>query len=198
MAKAKLRVSPGFLISLILMQVIAGCASSEEPTRQFLDERTGVTVTRSNAPVVFYRENPAFAAYARKMVHVGPIKVNRTGAYRYYLWLGIWNTMEAPDNDRARDVFESITIFADGEPMLLELIGSTPNAIGASRPVYLKPVSSAADAYYEVTADQIRLIAEAQDIRLRTSGASPRDYLPWDDQRAAMQSMLAFLQDALR
>ena len=53
----------------------------------------------------------------------------------------------------ARDDLESIVIFADGEPLLFELSGWTPDTIGASEPVYVKPMASAADAYYQVTMD---------------------------------------------
>jgi hypothetical protein len=177
--------------------ILSGCATTPTLTQQYLDEGTGATVTSSITPLVLYRENPALAAYARNYVHLGTIEVNRMGSYRYYLWLGIWNTMATPDADRVQDDFDAITIVASGEPLPLELLGRTPDAIGVSRPVYLKPVASAADAYYEVTADQIRLIAEAQDIRLRTSGPSSREYQPWNDQRDAFRSMQAFLNPAL-
>lgn len=53
--------------------------------------------------------------------------------------------------DRSRDGFETIVIFADGEPLPLEVAGWTVAAIGASEPVNLKPVASAADAYYYVS-----------------------------------------------
>ena len=77
--------------------------------------------------------------------------------------------------------------------MALELAGWTPEAIGASEPVYLPPVASALDAYYQVTADQIRLIANSNDIQLRTTGFSPRAFELWDDQASARDSLLAFL-----
>ncbi|MDH3748547.1 MAG: hypothetical protein OER97_10100 [Gammaproteobacteria bacterium] len=105
--------------------------------------------------------------------------------------------MQASDPTQQRDGFESITVFADGEPLLLELTGWTPDAIGASTPVYQRPVGSAADAYYKVTVDQIRLIAEASDIRLRTTGTSSIEYHLWDGQNTAHRGFEAFLQAAL-
>ena len=176
--------------------LIGGCASSVESTNEVLDRRTGVTITSNVTPMILYRENPSLAAHARNFVHLGPIEVNKTGSYQYFLWVGIWNTMQTSDRRPQRDGFDSITILADGEPLVLELAGWTPDAIGASAPVYVKPVSSAADAYYPVTVDQIRLLAEAKDIRLRTSDTSPREYSLWDAQRSARQSYLAFLESA--
>lgn len=95
-----------------------------------------------------------------------------------------------------RDGFESIVLYADGEPLSLELSGWTPEAIGASEPVYIKPVASTADAYYRVTADQIRLIASARVIRLRTTGSSPKEFELWDEQNSARNDLTEFLSRA--
>ena len=172
---------------------IVGCASPPPVVAEKLDPLTGVTVTFAETPLVLYRDNPSRAAYARNYVHLGPIQVNRAGSYRYYLWLGIWNTMQVADLSDHRDGLESIIVFADGEPLTLELVGWTPEAIGASEPTYLKPVASTADAYYEVTADQIRLIADATDIRVLATGTSPREFHLWNEQESARRSLAQFL-----
>lgn len=182
---------------LIVMLGLAACLSSPQLINRFLDPQTGVTITSNSTPLVLYRENTSRAAYARNYVHVGPIQVNQTGSHKYYLWVGVWNTMQTTENRNHRDGFESITLFADGEPLSLELSGWTPEAIGTSRSVYFKPVASAADAYYTVTVDQVRLISEANDIRLRTTGPSPMEYHLWDKQRTARQSLEAFLESVL-
>ena len=105
--------------------------------------------------------------------------------------------MQQSDVSEHRDGFESVAIFADGEPLVLELSGWTPDAIGTSESTYLKPVASSTDAYYQVTVDQIRLIAEAVDIRLRTSGSAPKEFELWDDQAAARNQLAAFLERVL-
>jgi len=178
--------------------LVTGCASNElvPGTRETLDPLTGVTVTSSNRPLIMYRENPGRAAYARNYLHMGPIQVNRTGTYQYFLWVAAWSTMQSTGPLEYLDSLESIVIFADGEPLLLDLAGRTPATIGASEPVYLKPVASAIDGYYRVTADQIRLIAEASEVRLRTSEANPRDYGLWDKQQGAKSDLLEFIRRA--
>jgi len=181
---------------LIAALVIAGCATTTPAIREKLDPLTGVTVTFTSTPLIMYRENSGQAAFARNYIHIGPIQVNRGGVYQHYLWLAAWNTMESPNISEHQDDLESIVVFADGEPLFLELAGWTPDAIGTSEPVYLKPVSSAVDAYYRVTADQIRLIVEASDLRLRTSGANSREFVLWDDQRSARTDLREFLQRA--
>lgn len=194
MNKTKLhRSAINRIVSLVSILTLIGCASSSPSVKEKLDTNTGVSVTFAEAPLILYRDNPSQAAFARNYVHLGPIQVNRSGSYRYYLWIGIWNTMQVADISSHRDGFESIIVFADGEPLTLDLKGWTPESIGTSEPTYLKPVASTADAYYEVTADQIRLIAAASDIRLRATGPSLKEFQLWDDQESARNSLAEFL-----
>jgi len=183
--------------ALLVLLLLTACGSAPTLIRQTLDPLTSVTVTSSATPFVFYRDNPARAAYARNYLHLGPIEVNRSGSYSYYLWIGVWSTMQTPDAIEQRDTLESVILFADGEPLSLELAGWSAEAIGGSEHIYVRPVADAIDAYYRVTADQIRLLAAATDLRLRTTGPAPRDYEPWDEQRAARRSLDAFLEKAL-
>ena len=102
-----------------------------------------------------------------------------------------WSTIRADERmSPDRSGFESVVLFVDGEPFPLELAGWTLDAIGVTQPVYVKPVASAADAYYHVTLDQVRLLATAQQIDLRVGTARPVAYELWDEQtpaRAALQ-----------
>jgi hypothetical protein len=186
------------LFACITALVLMGCASNEilPGIRETLDPLTGVTVSSSLRPLIMYRDNSGRAAFARNYVHVGPVQVNRSGNFQYYLWVAGWSTMQSASSLDDQQSFESIVIFADGEPLLLDLAGRTPATIGASEPVYLKPVASAVEGYYRVTADQIRLIAEADEILLRTSEASPREYGLWDDQQGAKRDLLEFVSRA--
>lgn len=183
----------GCLLAAVLL---AACASPGVAVHERLDPQTAVTVAFNNTPLVLYRDSPSQAAFARNYVYLGPIEVNQSGTYRYYLWLGIWNTMQTTSPSEHPDGFESIVLFADGEPLSLDISGWTPEAIGTSEPVYVKPVGGAADAYYRVTADQIRLLAEANDIRLQTSGSPVREFHLWDAQKSARNELAEFLQRA--
>lgn len=179
----------------LLMTVLVACSSTGALVEEKLDPKTGVTVLRAAAPTILYRDNSAYAAHARDYVYLGPIETNRMGTYNYFLWLGIWNTVR--DDERSpnvRDGFESVVLFVDGKPLPLEFAGWTLDAIGVSEPVYVKPVASAADGYYHVTLDQIRLIAAAGDIELHVGTARPAAYRLWERQGSAGASMRAFLE----
>lgn len=186
-----------WLSAVIAINLLAGCSSSGAFIANKFDPVTAVTITYSQTPLMFYRDESGRAAYARDYVYMGPVEVNRSGTYRYYLWLGIWNTMQDATTADARDGFDAVVVFADGEPLPLEISGWTPAAIGASEPVYMKPVASAADAYYEVTVDQLRIIAEAKDVRMQPSGPQGRFYEPWDDQTSAKACLVEFLASSV-
>ena len=173
--------------------VLMACAAQPTGELSWLDPQTGVTVTRSAEYIVFARDNSAMAAYARDFAYLGPVGVNRSGRHEYFLWVGLWGSMRA-DLTAVRDAFESITIIADGEPMPLEVVGWIPGSIGISRPAYPHPVAAGADAYYAVTIDQIRLIAEAATLEIRTGGSGSA-YLPW--QTPDRDSFRRFLVDDL-
>ncbi|NQV87883.1 MAG: hypothetical protein HQ492_12490 [Woeseiaceae bacterium] len=132
--------------ALAIVFLLSSCAGGSAYTANKLDAITGVTITYSRAPMVFYR-----------------------------------------------DGFESIVIFADGEPLSLELSGWTAATIGAGEPVYLKPVSSAADAYYEVTIDHLRMIVASNKVRILTTGPKPKSFEEWNQQSTARASFKEFL-----
>lgn len=181
------------MLVFLLASATSGCSSSTSFVRDDFDPGTAVTITTASAPLVFYRDSSHRAAFARDFVYLGPIQVNRMGSYRYYLWLGIWSAIpDVVPSDR-RDGFESVTIFADGEPLQLEVAGWREESIGASEPVYTKPVASAADAYYEVTIDQIRLIAESRDLRILSTGPEQLSFEPWDNQQSAFDGLRRFV-----
>ncbi len=182
-----------FVLLLTALLCIGGCASTGTQIQERLDPTTGVTITFAEKPLIFYRDSSARAAYARDFVNLGPLQINRMGQYRYFMWAGIWNTMPASHLPDEIDGFESIILFVDGEPLQLNVAGWAPSAIGASESVYVRPQAAAGEAYYEVTIDQLRFIAEASDVRLQTSGPAAVSYEPWEGQRSGRDSMQAFV-----
>lgn len=181
------------LACLAATLVIAACSSGPLVADR-LDELTGVTVTHATRPVVLYRDRSAQAAFARDFVYLGPIEVNNMGRRQYYLWLGAWTTTDSLESATEIGDFETIVIYADGEPLSLDVAGFTPESIGVSAPVYLKPVASTRDAYFRVTADQIRVMAEARELELRTSSLRPYLYRLWDGADSGAPGLQAFLR----
>ena len=185
------------ITTLLAAAALCGCGATPPAVNDTLDPLTGVTITSSSTPLVMYRDEPSRAAYARNFLHVGPLQINRSGDYQYFLWVGMWSTTPTTDVTASQNGFDSIILFVDGEPLPLDASGWTPAVIGASEHVYVKPVASTLDVYYRVTTDQIRLIAEGSDIRLQTTGSSPRSFELWDEQTSAREALREFFRQVL-
>jgi len=179
----------------LALALLASCAGNDTAVLQRLDPETGVTIKRASAPIVMYRDMSANSAFGRDYVYVGPIQVNNMGQREYFLWLGIWGSSDSGERGRKMDDFEAIVLYADGEPLSLEVKGWTPGSIGVSEDVYVKPVASALDGYYRVTVDQMRLIAESRDLELRAGATRPQRYVPWDSPEGSSQALIAFLRE---
>ena len=185
------RIAPALAAALLL----AACGGTDVLVANRLDPVMGVTVTSTTKPLVFYRDRSAQAAYAKDYVYLGPIEVNNMGQKNYFIWLGAWSSSDVADRSAQMDAFESVVVFADGEPLSLQVDGWTPESIGLSESTYVKPVASATDGYYRVTIDQIRLMAEARDLEVRAGSTQAQTYFPWDS--ASSTSMQAFLREVL-
>ncbi len=171
---------------------ISGCANTNTSVLQRLDPVTGATLLRADAPMRFAHDQSGRAAYARDFVYVGPLSVNTMGDYRYYLWVGAWSTHgNTFDAVARRDAFETITVFADGEPLSFDVAAWTYESLGVSSAVYDQPVATAIDAYYRLTLDQIRLLADADDIHILA--ATGQRYETWSTEQRGRQSLRAFV-----
>lgn len=182
-----------YLSLAVILSWIAGCAGPDSLALERMDPLTGVTVTRAASPMVMYRDLSAQSAFGREYVYVGPVQVNNMGQREHYLWLGIWGTSDTADRADTMDDFESVVIYADGEPLSLEVAGWTPGSVGMSESAYVKPVASAVDGYYRVTLGQMRLIAASRDLELRAGSLRPQRFVPWDSVQEASQTMVTFL-----
>ena len=178
--------------SVLTLLLASACATNTELVLSKLDPKTSVTITYNESPLVFYRALPSSSTLAKEHIYLGPVEVNRSGNYRYYLWLATWGSMDNEQNGPQQGRYESIEVVADGKPVTLKITGSSMRAIGASEPIYKKPVAWATEAYYDMTLDQLRLIAEANDLRVTYSSTS-ETFEPWNDQLSSKAGLAEFL-----
>ena len=188
------RFNVRFALTLAVALVLAACGGTDALVSDRLDPLTGVTVTSATKPLVLYRDRSAQAAYAKDYVYLGPIEVNNMGHRNYFIWLGIWSSSDLADRSSQMNDFETVVVYADGEPLNLEVDGWTPGSIGLSESAYVKPVASATDGYYRVTIDQIRLIAEAKDIEIRAGTTAAKRFVLWDTSASGNSAIISFVQ----
>ena len=95
---------------------LAACGAQGPLVSDSLDPQTGVTVTRTTAALVLFRDNSGAAAHARDYLYLAPLEVNRMGEFRYYIWLAAWSTIADTDSAELRDALEAIKVLAAGPP----------------------------------------------------------------------------------
>jgi hypothetical protein len=181
------------ILASLLLGACAGMRG--EYLRQHLDERTALTLTGLDAPLVLYRDEPQLSANARDYLQLGPLEINRQGELRYYLWVSLWSTIEREDAAARRRAFERVYLFADGEPMDLALTAWNLSGKRADLQFYDKPVESAVDAFYGVTVDQLRRIAAAREIYLLAGAGQEERYEAWEWRPDALAAFVGYAAD---
>lgn len=124
---------------------------------------------------------------------MGAIEVNRMGTRQHYVWLGISDVEQMASAEEHPDGYDSIVLIAGDQNVRLDVLGWSPQAIDASEPVYEKLFANSADAYYRITLDQIRLLSDLDQLKLRTTGSSRKEFIPWYEQAGFKEELNEFL-----
>ena len=184
--------------SIVVLAILSACAAGQAPVVEKLDELTAVTYTYVRTPLILSPDTPLDRAQARDYVQLGAIEVNRMGTLKYYLWLGISDTEYVKSSGARDDAFKSIVLMLGDQQFPLDIHGWTQESIGVSEPIYQKLFSTSIEAYYEVTLEHVRLLAEADSMKLLTSGSAPKEFLSWYRQAAAKEELAEFLGTVLQ
>ena len=163
---------------LAVVCFLSGCATGNPAVVDTLDEETAVTITYVRAPLVLSPDTRVDAENGKDYAQLGAIEVNRMGTLQYYLWLGITDIEQPASTYKHPDGYDPIVLIVDDEQIRLDVLGWTPKAIGASEHVYQSLFSTSADAYYQVTLDQIQSLAYSQSLKLLTTGPEPKEFIP--------------------
>lgn len=182
----------------VVLATLSACAAGQAPVVEKLDELTAVTYTHVRTPLILSPDTSLDRTQATDYVQVGAIEVNRMGSLNYYLWLGISDTQYEESSSTHQDGFESITLTLGDQKFPLDIHGWTHASIGISEPVYKKLFSTSVDAYYEVTPEQVRSLTEVDNMKLLTSGAAPKEFVPWYRQTAAKEEFTEFIKAVLQ
>jgi hypothetical protein len=174
---------------------IAGCTSARAipQPHEYLDEQTGATVTAVDAPLVFARERSERAANLRDYVSVVAASVNRGGKVEYVLIAYVWSTLDAL-NAPAPGLADSLVLVADDRRIKLSANGKTPAELGIARAVHAPPGQDTKPLVFPTDLDSLRFIAAARSLAVQTMlGEDTVSYDLWDDQRAALDRYVRFL-----
>lgn len=179
-------------IPIAVLVILSACTAGQPAVIEKLDELTAVTVTYCRTPLIMSPDTPHVREARRDYVQIGAIEVNRMGVLEYYLWLGITEV----DQDAAADIqpegFASIVLAGKEKSIELDVKGWSPGVIGTSAPVYQKIYPDSAEAYYQVSLDQIQLLADSDNLVLRTTGSAAKEFVSWYSQETFESDLAEF------
>ncbi len=150
---------------------------------QFLDDASGVTISRARTPLAFAHGERRYSVSGRDYLYLGPVETDRQGVHEYYLWVGTGTTLDrgylAPTTAAPRTLYLRLR----GEWMELELhpwAERVPER-AAAHP-YRTPVAMRSELAARVTRDQLELMTQEPLASVRVVDADGRaaDYERWD------------------
>ena len=172
-------------MALLAALLLASCGTDAPGRRatSYLDEKTGATITHVEKPLVLFSDDPARAANARDYIYAAPLSVNQSGKRSWWLWLGLWSTLDrgAAVGDDQRPDIVAIQLLVDGEPMELD-IGTRADSIqGVGHLPYTTPVATARNILLPLTGSQATRLSRGARIAIHTEMTSGAALLwqPW-------------------
>lgn len=185
---------PCCALAVALTTGLAGCASLPEPEpSSYLDERTGITLTVVDTPLVLARDRRDLAANARDYLTLVAVSRNEAGRITPALLLHRWSTIDArvaaPPGAETK-----LVIVADGRDIRPQPLGTLPKEFlpSSTHDLWRPPVSAVATTAYRIDAATLRFIADSA--RVSAFIDEPGDELPyvlWRDGRAALARFAA-------
>ena len=186
-------------VALILMLCCSGLtrAADVDPT-EFLDERTGATITVVHDPLVFAYERSSLAANARDYISLTAVEVDRSGKLQTYLVGYIWSTIDRRNHSAAPDQSgKPLDLLADGRQIQLVAVAEFPKDLQDQQKMLAPPASHVLRAAYPATRELLRYIAGSRSLALsfaldsQDEDAERESYTPWGDGKKALIAFVA-------
>ncbi len=179
------------LALLVALTLPAGCASLPAPqSLTYLDERTGITLTVVDAPLVLARERRDLAANARDYLTLVAVTRNESGRVTPALLVHRWSTIDTRVTPSGAPIADPrLVIVADGRDIRLTTLQPVPREFepSSTHDLWRPKVSLVDTTVYRVDAATLRYIAQSE--RISAFHDVPDDALPfamWRDGRLAL------------
>jgi hypothetical protein len=188
-----------FSLALImsLCAGVAAHAASVDPT-EFLDERTGATITVVHDPLVFAYERSSLAANARDYISLTAVEVDRSGNLQTYLIGYVWSTIDRRNRSAAPDQIQKpLALLADGREIPLIPIKDFPKDLLDEQKLLAPPASHVLRAAYPASRELLRYIAASRKMTVsfaldsEDEDAERESYQIWGDGKKAL---IAFVE----
>jgi hypothetical protein len=120
---------------------------------------------------VLASDDPARAANSRDYVYAAPFAVSQAGKRSWWLWLGVWSTIDrgvSPGGEPSQPDISAVVLLVDGEPMELDMGARAESIPGLAQMPYAAPVSTARNILLPLSRSQVNRLAGAASIDVRT------------------------------
>lgn len=179
------------IAAVAALALLAACATLPAPAPlTYLDERTGITLTVVDAPLVLARERRDLAANARDYLTLVAVARNESGRVTSALLVHRWSTIDTRVTTAGATIADPrLVIVADGRDIRLTPVDPVPQEFEPSdtHDLWRPKVSRVDTTAYRIDTATLRYIA--QSARVSAFRSVAEDALPfamWRDGRAAL------------
>lgn len=184
-----------WLITLAVLMLRAGGASAVETVREYVDERTAVSVAYATTPLVFMREHASLGVNVREYLSLAPVELNAMGRETYYLFGYLWYT-GAVSGESLEALGRELVLLGEDRRIRLKAVGNSLRETGLSGPPWPPPVPGGHPVMFVIDAEALRYLSVTTTLAvdLPVAGAEPTLSL-WRDGRDGFREFLATTVD---
>ncbi len=181
------------LCQALLLTLVSACAAPPpREATQFLDERTGITLSVVDAPLILARERRDIAANARDYVTLVAAERDLMGRRQLVLLAHRWSTIDTRVGAGDDDAATALTLVADGRDIHLSAASAQlPPEFAQGERLLRPPVDQVTTLAFETDIATLRYLASSR--QLSASFDAARATLPysiWRDGRDSLQQFL--------
>lgn len=162
------------------------CSALPTPElKPFLDEKTGISLTVVDQPLILARERRDIAAHARDYLTLVAAERDEMGRRQLVLIAHRWSTIDQRVGASADAEDQQLVLIADGRDFRLSpLAAQLPAEFSQADQLWRPSVSEVRSVAYRVDATLLGQLADSRSI-----SAVP-GYTIWEDGRAALRRLL--------
>ena len=178
---------------------MSACAATPRAgVNEYLDERTGASVTVVREPLIFALERSTLAAHARDYISLTAVEVDRSGHTQLCVLGYFWSTIDRRvGSGTSRPADKTLALFADGRLIRLTILDSPPKDLEANTRLHAPETAHFEQAAYKVSLENLHYISSSQVLKLRLLANTDEDdpdaetYSVWTDARKALGDFVA-------
>jgi hypothetical protein len=182
-----------FAVTAALITIAAGCTALPAPApSQFLDERTGVTLSVVDAPLVLARERRDIAANARDYLTLVAAERDLAGRRQLILLVHRWSTIDTRVGASDDDDSTRLTLLADGRDIhLTPVAGQLPVEFTQNERLLRPPVDKVVTLAFQTDIATLRYVVSSRQLSASFDAAKATlPYTMWRDGRESLRQLL--------